>query len=142
MKRSLVNHCNSWSHPDDLAHVAGISQRLRVGDVAAQSINRNVTKDGRVITCEWHNTPLFASDGAFLGVLSMTLDITDRVRAEEALRESERRLRLALEAAGAIAFTWDIKSDTVVRYFSSEPALPITAEEVGSLKRCPRARSS
>jgi PAS domain S-box-containing protein len=120
-------------HPDDREHVETIAHRLRSGDVAAQSINRNVTKDGRTIICEWHNTPLFALDGKFLGVLSMTLEITDRVRAEEALRESERRLRLALESAGAIAFTWDVKSDTVTRFFSTEPSLPITADQTGKL---------
>eukprot|EP00456_Euglypha_rotunda_P059495 TRINITY_DN496_c1_g2_i1.p1 TRINITY_DN496_c1_g2~~TRINITY_DN496_c1_g2_i1.p1 ORF type:complete len:1455 (+),score=354.03 TRINITY_DN496_c1_g2_i1:10962-15326(+) len=120
-------------HPEDHAQVNAISHRLRAGDIAAQSINRNVTKDGRVITCEWHNTPLFASDGAFLGILSMTLDITDRVRAEAALRASERRLRLALEAAGAVAFMWDVKNDVVTRYFSTEPALPVTAEKVSTL---------
>ena len=120
-------------HPDDHSQIDAIAYRLRAGDVAAQSINRNVTKDGRTIICEWHNTPLFASDGKFLGVLSMTMDITDRVRAEEALRESERRLRLALESAGAIAFMWDVKSDAVTRFFSTEPALPITAEHLGTL---------
>ena len=120
-------------HPDDHAQVDAIAYRLRAGDIAAQSINRNVTKDGRTIICEWHNTPLFGSDGLFLGVLSMTLDITDRVRAEEALRESERRLRLALESAGAIAFMWDIRRVAVTRFFSTEPALPITAEHLGTL---------
>ena len=120
-------------HPDDRAQVDAIADRLRCGDVAARSINRNVTKDGRVIICEWNNTPLFASDGAFVGVLSMTQNITDRVRAEEALRESERRLRLALESAGAIAFIWDVKSDAVTRFFSTEPALPITSQQVGTL---------
>ena len=120
-------------HPDDYAHVEEISHRLQLGDVAAQSINRNVTKDGRTIICEWHNTPLFAANGSFLGVLSMTLDITNRVRAEEALRASERRLRLALEAAGSIAFTWDIQNDAVTRYFSTEPGLPVTRETVGTL---------
>jgi PAS domain S-box-containing protein len=126
-------------HPDDHKHVDAISSRLRSGDVAAHSISRNVTKDGRVITCEWHNTPLFSSNGSFVGILSMTLDVTDRVRAEAALQESERRLRLALEAAGAIAFTWDIKNDTVTRYFSNEPALPVTSEKLGTLNEV-RAR--
>ncbi len=120
-------------HPEDRSHAEAISSRLRAGDVTAHSINRNVTKDGRVIICEWHNTPLFAPNGVFLGALSMALDITDRVRAEEALRESERRLRLAMEAAGAIAFTWDIKNDTVTRYFSTEPTLPVTTEKLGTL---------
>ena len=120
-------------HPDDQAQVDGIVSRLRAGDAAAQSINRNVTKDGRTIICEWQNTPLFAPDGKFLGVLSMTQDITNRVRAEDALRESERRLRLSLESAGAIAFVWDVASDSVTRFFSKEPALPITAEHLGTL---------
>ena len=126
-------------YPEDRVRVEKISHRLRAGEVTAQSINRNVTKDGRVIICEWHNTPLFAPNGAFLGILSMTQDITDRVRAEESLRESERRLRLALEAAGAIAFMWDIKNDAVTRYFSTESALPVTAEGVVTLNEV-RAR--
>ncbi|MFO1001909.1 MAG: PAS domain S-box protein [Planctomycetaceae bacterium] len=120
-------------HPEDHLHAEDISRRLLSGDVAAQSINRNVTKDGRVITCEWHNTPLFAANGSFLGVLAMALDITNRVEAEAALRDSERRLRLALEAASSVAFTWDVPNDAVTRYFSTEPALPVTAERTGTL---------
>lgn len=120
-------------HPDDYAHVEEIARRLQAGDVTAQSINRNITRDGRVIICEWHNTPLFAANGSFLGVLSMTLDITNRVEAENALRDSERRLRLALEAASSVAFTWDIPNDSVTRSFSTEPALPVTVERPGTL---------
>lgn len=119
--------------PEDRLLIDTISTRLRAGDVTAHSINRNITRDGRIIVCEWHNTPLFDQSGAFLGVLSMTSDITDRVRGEEALRESERRLRLALEAAGAIAFTWNVQRDEVTRYFSNEPALPVTTERLGTL---------
>ncbi len=65
--------------------------------------------------------------------LVLALDITDRKRAEAELLASERRLRLALETAGAIAFTWDIPTDTVSRYFSEERALPATIEHVGTL---------
>ncbi len=120
-------------HPEDMIHIDSVSHQLKAGRLNSRSVNRNVTKDGRVIVCEWHNTPLFADDGTFAGVMSMTSDITDRVQAEEALRESERRLRLALEAAGSIAFTWDIRNDIVTRYFSTEPALPVTAESIGTL---------
>src|SRR5579864_8110298 len=51
----------------------------------AHSINENVTKDGRIIACEWFNTPLMDSHGGFMGVISLAQDITERKRAEEAL---------------------------------------------------------
>ena len=60
-------------------------------------------------------------------------DVTARKQVDDALRASERRLRLVLEAAGSIAFTWDIANDVVTRYFSNEPALPVTAERLGTL---------
>ena len=47
--------------------------------------------------------------GEPLFVLSMT-DISDRTRAEAALRESEARLKLAVEAARIGIFEWDIAS--------------------------------
>ncbi len=56
--------------------------------------------------------------------LVLALEITDRKRAEAELLASERRLRLALEAAGAIAFVWDIPTDTVRRYFSENQLCP------------------
>ncbi len=51
-------------------------------------------------------------------------DISERQRAESALRESESRLRIALQAAGAVAFAWDVPNDAIIRHYSSEPALP------------------
>jgi len=101
-------------HPDDRVHVDTIEHRLRTGDVEAQSVNRNVTKDGRVITCEWHNTPLFTPSGAFLGVLSMALDITERVRTAERLHAGEERLRMTLSAAQMGTFDWDIPNNAIV----------------------------
>jgi PAS domain S-box-containing protein len=60
-----------------------------------------VRPDGGRLLAEIHATPLFDDDGRLLGAINIVLDITERHRAEEALRESEQRL--AAELAGARA---------------------------------------
>ena len=45
----------------------------------ADSINDNRTKDGRIITCHWFNTPLKDLEGKFAGVISLAQDITQMV---------------------------------------------------------------
>jgi len=78
-----------------------IWQRLLEGDETAHSVNDNVTKDGKTITCSWTNTPLKREDGSVMGVLSMVQDITSRQKAEEELKSSHEKLRLYLAAARA-----------------------------------------
>jgi PAS domain S-box-containing protein len=51
--------------------------------------NRNYTKDGRVILCQWFTSAVFDNDGNLSSLLSFAEDITDRKQAEEILRQSE-----------------------------------------------------
>ena len=67
--------------------VAGGETRSR------RATRENVKKDGRRIICEWHDTPLVAGDGSIVGVTSIVQDVTERVRAQEALRDSEAAIR-------------------------------------------------
>lgn len=57
--------------------------RILAGDVNAQSDSENRTKDGRLITCQWFNTPLL-EDGRFVGIVLLAQDITERKLAERA----------------------------------------------------------
>jgi PAS domain S-box-containing protein len=78
--------------PEEMPHIDGLADRLRTGDMIAHSVNRNLTKDGRVLTCRWFNTPLIRGDGGFAGTLALGEDVTGQRRAEEALRLRERAL--------------------------------------------------
>jgi PAS domain S-box-containing protein len=92
-----------------------ILERVRQGDLRADSVNDNVTKDGRTITCEWHNTPLFDLDGTFQGILSLAQDVTDKRKIAESLFASELRLKHVLASSPAILFTVDVADDRLGR---------------------------
>ena len=49
----------------------------------SQKVNENITRDGRIITCEWYNTPILNEQGETIGVASLGEDITAKKQAEE-----------------------------------------------------------
>jgi PAS domain S-box-containing protein/putative nucleotidyltransferase with HDIG domain len=83
-----------------------------------RSTNENITKDGRTILCEWYNTSLIDGAGRVIGAASLVHDITEQMRAETALRDSEelhRRLVASIpdliirtDLAGSILFANDV----------------------------------
>lgn len=51
--------------------------------------NRNYTKAGEVIYCEWHNSVLKDELGNIVSFLSLAHDITERIKAQELLQENQ-----------------------------------------------------
>lgn len=58
-----------------------------------------VRRNGEQRLIAWHNTVLYDADGAAAGTLSSGMDITERHKLEQALRESQLRLQSVFDTA-------------------------------------------
>lgn len=65
-----------------------------------QNSNENITQDGKMIKCDWYNTPVTSEDGTVIAVTSLTQDTTERDQKEELLRRSQKMDALGLLASG------------------------------------------
>jgi PAS domain S-box-containing protein len=60
---------------------------------------------------ETHSVPLRGPQGGIHSVLGITRDVTERKRAEQALRESQERLQLVAKATNDAVWDWDLVTD-------------------------------
>jgi PAS domain S-box-containing protein len=70
--------------------------------------------------------PRFGQDGSFIGYIGSCIDVTEQKRAEDTLRKSEERFRLAAQAGKMYAYEWDVTTDILVRSSESENVLGLT----------------
>lgn len=66
---------------------------------AHRSTNENITKSGKIITCDWYNVTLKDAVGNIIGVASLADDITERINSKKLLEKSERKYRDIFEKA-------------------------------------------
>jgi two-component system cell cycle sensor histidine kinase/response regulator CckA len=83
--------------PDEVAPVRAVFENLRAGQFPNQHENYWIAKDGTRRLISWSNTVILDARGEVEYIVGTGIDITDRERAERALRESEERHRTILD---------------------------------------------
>jgi PAS domain S-box-containing protein len=77
--------------------------------------------DGRMIDLEMYAGPVRDAAGEIVAAVAVALDVTERKHAAQRLRESEARLRVALDAGGL--GTWEVDPLTNTNYLDRSLAV-------------------
>ena len=95
----------------------------------ANTINENILRDGSRVWMAWTNKPIRYENGRVMEVLCVGNDVTERKRAEEALRDSETRLRAITDSARDAILMMD--PEGMITYWNpaAERILGYTREE-------------
>jgi PAS domain S-box-containing protein len=87
--------------------VPKIIERLKRGERVDHFETKRVRKDGTLLDISLTISPLKESSGRIIGASKVARDITERKRAEQALRESEERFRMLADNMAQLAWTCD-----------------------------------
>ena len=96
-------------HPDDLAFKVSTWLKALESESHHDAVCRIRGADGRYRWFEVRGEPLRAHDGRVLSWYGVLIDIDDRKKAEEAVRESEFKLRQVIDTVPGLL--WSTRSD-------------------------------
>jgi PAS domain S-box-containing protein len=109
--------------PDDLRdELDDVMTRAAQGEAVSHYVTRRLTKDGRQLDISVTTSPIRGADGSIIGVSALGRDVTEALKAAEAMRESEARKSAIL--AGALDAI--ITIDHTGRVLEANPATTAT----------------
>lgn len=120
------------THPEDLIRCRPLMQQLHRGEIESVSLEkRYLHKNGMAIWTKGSFSLIYNSQGEAISHLAIVVDISDRRRAEEALKSSQARLEsIATNIPGAIysyivrpdnSFSFEYISEGCRELFELEP---------------------
>jgi len=98
--QNLIGRWHYEVFPDLPDHWKEIHRRCLAGAIERSDGDAYQRADGQIDWLRWEVRPWHGADGEIGGILIFSEDITERKRAEESLRASEKRLRAAIHGPG------------------------------------------
>jgi len=103
------------THPDDVRQERDNLARLKAGEISVIHMNQRFLRpDGQVSWMSMTIAPLKGGAGEPPRHLKLIEDITERLRLEEALVQSEERYRLVVDARGEGVWEADLINETLI----------------------------
>lgn len=136
MEQELGGGWADGVHEDDIENTV---QRYRTAFDAREPFviqNRLRRHDGEFRWVTASGAPRYDGKGDFLGYVGASIDITDLLKNEKALHESEERIALAAEAAHLGVWEMNLAtnelwvSDQWRSLFQVKPGVPVTADDI------------
>ena len=111
--RTMTPH--DVTHPDDYTEVLAARRQLLDGAISSHSMEkRYIRRDGTVFWGRLYRSLVREQDNLPKYLLAVVEDITEKIQAERALRDSEQRLALAQNAARLGVWDCDLRTNITV----------------------------
>ncbi|HJZ48749.1 MAG TPA: PAS domain S-box protein [Roseiflexaceae bacterium] len=117
--REWLSTPNFWLtivHPDDREQAAAQAATTFASKRPGINQFRWIARDGRVLWVETHSTAILDGAGRPVGMRGVTMDITKRKLAEEAIKQSEQRYRELADAMPLVV--WTAKPNGFIDYYN------------------------
>jgi len=98
---------------NEINEIVRLSQDLLINKKAQYNLTKNITAEGKLILCEWYNTPLLDSNENVIGIASLVNDVTAEHDALNALYIKEQEQREIFNALMDAVFIIDQKGNII-----------------------------
>jgi two-component system cell cycle sensor histidine kinase/response regulator CckA len=137
--------------PDHVDELTGILERIAAGESVHRFETVRRRKDGTLVDVSLTISPIEDATGAIVGASTIARDISERKRAEEALRNSEAQYRLLFEGNPNPMWVFDVETLAFLAVnaaainaygYTRDEFLAMTIEEIRPPDEIPRLRET